>query len=154
MHSPSERDLTAALLGLWPKAVAYVLSFAAIGIMWQNHHAVFRKVEHIDRRTVFINLLLLAATVFVPFATYTLGTYPSMHASTFLYGLVLTTTSILYNILLWHLIASHSFNEEVTPDVIKPTVVAYRFGLVGYCFAMLLAAYYLIPRGLDSDLRE
>jgi uncharacterized membrane protein len=169
LRAPSENNLIVALLGLWPNALAYVLSFAVIGIMWQNHHALFRKVAHIDRRTVFINLMLLGATVFVPFATTTLGTYPSMRASTFLYGLVLTLNAILFNILLNHLIVSRSFGDDVTADVIKPTVVAYRVGLVGYACAMLLAlaspassfvaylgiaAYYLIPRGLDADIRQ
>jgi uncharacterized membrane protein len=168
MRSPSEYDLMTALLNLWPNVLAYVLSFAVIGIMWQNHHALFRTVAHIDRRTVFINLMLLGATVFVPFATFTLGTYPSMRASTFLYGLVLTGNAVLFNLLLHHLIKSRSFSEDMTADVIKPTVVAYRFGLVGYACAMFLAlispvasfvaylgiaAYYLIPRGLDADLR-
>jgi uncharacterized membrane protein len=169
LRSPSEHDLTFALLRLWPNALAYALSFAVIGIMWQNHHALFHRVAHIDRRTVFINLMLLGATVFVPFATITLGTYPSMHASTFLYGLVLTGNAIFFNLLLNHLIESGSFNDDVTAHVIRPTVVAYRIGLVGYACAMLLAlaspiasfvaylgiaAYYLIPRGLDADVRR
>jgi uncharacterized membrane protein len=169
MRAPSDRDLTAALIGLWPNVVAYMLSFAVIGIMWQNHHALFRRVEHIDRRTVFINLLLLAGAVFVPFATSTLGTYPTMRASTFLYGMALTSTSILFNVLSGHLIRSKSFSADVTADVIKPTVRAYRVGLAGYICAMLLAlvspqasfvaylaiaAYFVIPRGLDSDLRQ
>jgi uncharacterized membrane protein len=169
MHAPSESDLTTALLRLWPNALTYALSFAVIGIMWQNHHALFRRVARVDRRTVFINLMLLGATVFVPFATITLGTYPAMRASTFLYGLVLTVNAILFNVLLNHLIESGSFVDDVTAAVIKPTVVAYRFGLIGYACAMLLAlaspaasfvaylgiaAYYLIPRGLDADLRQ
>lgn len=38
----SDAALRDALLSLWPNAIAYVLSFAVIGIMWQNHHALFR----------------------------------------------------------------------------------------------------------------
>lgn len=169
MRHPSDSGLTAGLLGLWPNVLAYALSFAVIGIMWQNHHALFRRVERIDRHTVFINLLLLATTVFVPFATSTLGAYPMMHASTFLYGMVLTATSILFNILLWHLINSRAFSADVTAEVIKPTVIAYRVGLVVYAGAMMFAlvsppasfaaylaivAYFVVPRGLDSDLRQ
>lgn len=169
LRDPSDRGLTTALLGLWPNVISYALSFAVIGIMWQNHHALFRRVEHIDRRTVFINLLLLAATVFVPFATSTLGTYPTLHASTFLYGLVLTTTAILFNLLLAHLIKSGSFYGDVTAEEIKPTFVAYRVGLASYSGAMLLAllsplasfiaylaivVYFVVPRGFDSDLRQ
>ncbi|MGC1107089.1 MAG: TMEM175 family protein [Candidatus Acidiferrales bacterium] len=83
---PHDSELRHALLHLWPNLLAYVLSFAVIGIMWQNHHALFRLVERIDRRTVFLNLMLLGVTAFIPFATSTLGTYPSMSSSTFLHG--------------------------------------------------------------------
>ena len=92
---PSDAELGRALLGLWPNVLAYALSFAVIGIMWQNHHALFRLIERVDRTTVFYNLLLLSATVFIPFATSVLGTYEMMHSSTLLYGIVLTLARAL-----------------------------------------------------------
>jgi uncharacterized membrane protein len=66
-------QLTLDLLALWPVAIAYGLSFMVIAIMWQNHQAMFRLVGRIDRTTVFWNLLLLAGTAFIPFATSALG---------------------------------------------------------------------------------
>lgn len=164
---PSDSELRVALLSLWPNAVAYALSFAVIGIMWQNHHALFRMVERVDRRTVFLNLILLAGTVFIPFATSVLGTYPTMHSATFLYGLVLTWTATAYNVILQHLVNRHAFHADVPPDAIRGTVRAYRTGWVTYVAAMLSALiapllsfaayilitlYYLIPQGIDRDL--
>ena len=166
LRHPTEGQLSSALFGLWPNVVAYVLSFAVIGIMWQNHHALFRMIARVDRMTVFFNLLLLAATVFIPFATSTLGTYPTMRASTFLYGLVLTMCATFYNLLLMHLVRGRAFHQNVSDATIGATVVAYRVGWVGYAAAMLLAliaplvsfaaylliaGYYLIPRGVDAD---
>ena len=110
LRTPSDAELTSGLLKMWPNVVAYALSFAVIGIMWQNHHALFRLVDRVDRTTVFLNLLLLGATAFVPFATSTLGTYPVLHASTFLYGLVLSTAAIFFNLLLIHLIRAKAFH--------------------------------------------
>ncbi len=60
LHAPSNRELAHGILGLWPNLIAYVLSFCVIGLMWQNHHALFRFVQYIDRKTVFWNILLLA----------------------------------------------------------------------------------------------
>jgi uncharacterized membrane protein len=166
LHQPSEAQLSSALYGLWPNIVAYVLSFAVIGIMWQNHHALFRMIARVDRMTVFLNLLLLAATAFIPFATSTLGTYPTMRSSTFLYGLVLTLCATAYNLMLLHLVRRRAFHASVGDETILATIRAYRVGWVGYALAMLLAmidplasfvaylliaAYYVIPRGLDSD---
>jgi len=164
---PSESELRGALLALWPNALAYALSFAVIGIMWQNHHALFRMVERVDRRMVFLNLLLLAGTVFIPFATSVLGTYPWMHTSTFLYGIVLTYTATIYNVMLEHLIRTHAFLREISPATIRDTVKAYKIGWSIYVLAMLLALvapivsfaayifvtlYYLVPHGVDRDL--
>jgi uncharacterized membrane protein len=166
LHDPTERELRHAMLSLWPNFVAFGLSFAVIGIMWQNHHALFRFVVRIDRRTVALNLMLLAGTVVIPFATSTLGAYPKMHASTFFYGLVLSYTATVYNLMLNHLIASDAFGS-VSADRVGRTRTAYRVGWVTYAIAALLAlavpllsfaayiaiaAYYFIPRGVDADV--
>jgi uncharacterized membrane protein len=164
---PSEAVLTAALLSLWPSLLAYVLSFAVIGIMWQNHHALFRIVGRIDRMTSFLNLGLLGVTVFIPFTTSTLGAYPASRPATFLYGLTLTSSALMYNLLLAHLASKRSFHPNVSDATIRQTVIAYRLGMstyfvatlisliapiVSFALYLLVAAYYLIPHGADDDL--
>jgi uncharacterized membrane protein len=47
---------------------------------------LFRLVRTLDRTTVFLNLGLLAATVFIPFATSVLGAYPGLRSAELLYG--------------------------------------------------------------------
>jgi len=164
---PSEGELSRALLELWPNFLAYILSFAVIGIMWQNHHALFRLVTHVDRMTVFLNLALLAGTVFIPFATSTLGAYPTMRPAAFLYGVTLTWTAVAYNLLLAHLTRSGAFAQQVDAKTIRATTIAYRVGVAIYIVAtltsllapavsfglyLIVAGYYLIPRGADADL--
>jgi uncharacterized membrane protein len=143
------------------------LSFSVIGLMWQNHHALFRLVHTVDRMTVFWNLLLLAATVLIPFATTTLGSYPALSASTFFYGLVLSTSATFYNVMLAHLVRTRAFAEEVDAATIASTVRGYRTGLLVYVGATLVAlvapilsfgaylaivVYFAIPRGADADV--
>lgn len=164
---PSERELAHALLRLWPNLLAYLLSFSVIGIMWQNHHALFRLVGTVDRMTVFLNLSLLGVTVFIPFATSVLGAYPTMRSSTFLYGLTLTSSGSIYNLLLWRLTQTGAFHANVSEATIRQTTIAYRVGAMTYAIAtlaslvapvlsfalyLLVAGYYLFPRGADADL--
>ena len=166
---PSEDQLRHAILDLWPNLIAYALSFAVIGIMWHNHQALFRLVTYIDRRTVVLNLLLLAGTVFIPFATTVLGTYPNMHTSTFLYGAVLSYTGTVYNVLVNYLIAAKVFARSVSRDVLTGSRRAFFVALLTYYAAMLLAlwwplvsfaayitiaVYGLMPHGVDEDLGE
>ena len=164
--APTETLMRSALLHMWPNLIAYFMSFSVIGIMWHNHHTLFRPVRTIDRRTVFYNLMLLAVTAFIPFATSLLGTYPAMRPTTFLYGLTLTMSATAYNVMLNHLVASRAFDPEVSEDAIRGTVFAYRVGWITYPAAMAIALiapvvsfalylaitiFYLIPRGVDTD---
>jgi len=163
----TESALTRRLLGLWPNLLAYLMSFAVIGIMWQNHHALFRLVDRIDRRTVFLNLTLLCVAVFIPFATSTLGSFASLRPAALLYGLTLTAAATAYNALLMHLVNSKAFTAGVALKTIRQTIIAYRVGwatyaaatlvslalpIVSFALYLLVAVYYLVPRGADTDL--
>src|SRR5580704_4465090 len=137
MHYATNHDLTAALLHVWPNLIAYALSFAVIGIMWQNHQALFRLVERVDRRTVFLNLLLLAGTAFIPFATNTLGSYPSMQAAALLYGLALSFTGAMFNAIVSHLRHTSAFKAGVSEVVVEQTARAFRTAWITYLIATL-----------------
>lgn len=165
----SEQVLIARLIALWPNFLAYALSFAVIGIMWNNHQMLFRTVERLDRTTWLINLVLLGITAFIPFATAVLGAYPSLRPAAVLYGLTLTAASITYNSLLHYLIARAMFKPSVTQAAVRATVFHYRVGLIVYAAATIIAfafpvlsfalywaitLYYLFPRGVDADLPE
>jgi uncharacterized membrane protein len=166
---PEARQLAHSLLAMWPNLIAYALSFAVIGIMWQNHHTLFRTVARVDRTTVLYNLLLLAGTAFIPFATGTLGAYPMLLPATLLYGIVLTYCSTVYNVMLAHLLRSASIDPSISPLTIRQTVRSYRFGWVTYAGAtligfvspvasfaayVLIVGYYLIPHGVDADIEK
>lgn len=163
---PSEAELARALLRLWPNLLAYAMSFAVIGLMWQNHHALFRLVHRIDRLTVFWNLVLLGVTAFIPFATSTLGAYPTTRPAALLYGLTLTGSSTAYNMLLNHLARRRAFAPDVSHATIRQTFSAFRTAWATYAIAsltalaapvlsfalyLLIIAYFLVPRGVDTD---
>jgi uncharacterized membrane protein len=161
-----DANLAEALLRLWPNFLAYVLSFAVIGIMWNNHQMLFRSVGRVDRTTFFLNLVLLGITAFIPFSTAILGNYPYLKSATVMYGLTLDAASITYNVLLHYLIHKGAFLPSVTESAIRQTVFHYRVGLVVYLLATAIAflspwisfaiygaiaLYYLFPRGVDAD---
>jgi uncharacterized membrane protein len=62
-------DLAKALGHEWPSYAAYVVTFAIIGIMWVNHHAILHNVARVDRALLFCNLLLLMFIAVLPFPT-------------------------------------------------------------------------------------
>ena len=72
---PGHPSLLRQLGDHWPAFVAYVISFFTIGIIWVNHHAFVRNIAVVDRTLLFLNLLLLAFVVAIPFATATMADY-------------------------------------------------------------------------------
>ena len=61
--------LADALRDNWASYAAYIVSFAIIGIMWVNHHAILHNVASVDRALLFCNLLLLMFIAVLPFPT-------------------------------------------------------------------------------------
>jgi uncharacterized membrane protein len=76
LRVPSDAtDLAGALLRLWPAYAAYLVSFLTIGIIWVNHHTLLEHCRRVDRRFLYLNLLLLIAVGIVPFPTALVGHY-------------------------------------------------------------------------------
>jgi uncharacterized membrane protein len=63
------RGLWHALLDQWPSYMAYLTSFAVIGIIWVNHHGMLDLVAKVDRPLLYLNLFLLLTIAGIPFPT-------------------------------------------------------------------------------------
>ena len=72
---PDSPDLVEALRELWPAYAAYLVSFLTIGIIWVNHHTLLEHCRRVDRRFLYLNLLLLVAVGIVPFPTSLVDRY-------------------------------------------------------------------------------
>ncbi|MCF3965465.1 TMEM175 family protein [Streptomyces fuscigenes] len=70
-HRPGE--LFHALLAEWSAYVAFLVSFAYVGVLWVNHHALFHRVRHMDSGLLWINVAILLSAVIVPFPAAVLG---------------------------------------------------------------------------------
>jgi uncharacterized membrane protein len=64
-----EQATFAALVGLWPTALSYAVSYLFIAIIWINHHHLMRFVRQPTNRLIWLNFLHLFLVSLVPFAT-------------------------------------------------------------------------------------
>jgi len=107
---PGGPPLLAQLVGLWPKALSFALSFATVLIMWANHHGLFRAVRRVDAHLLFTNGLLLMLVTFVPFPTAVLGdhltgaTAQDAKVAASFYALTYVAINVAWA-LMWHSIA-------------------------------------------------
>lgn len=70
-HGPGE--LVPGLAAAWPAYVAFLVSFVYVGVIWLNHHGLFRRIRRMDVGLLWINLAILFSAVIVPFPTAVLG---------------------------------------------------------------------------------
>ena len=88
-----------ALLGLWPVFLSYVLSFANIGIYWNNHHHLLQASRVVDGRVLWANLHLLFWLSLFPFATAWMGENDFAAVPVAIYGVVAVMAAIAYFLL-------------------------------------------------------
>jgi len=65
----NEPALRGALIDLLPRVAGFVISFLIIGLMWIEHHRIFRYIADYDAGLLWRNLFLLLCVSFVPFPT-------------------------------------------------------------------------------------
>ena len=88
-----------ALLGLWPVFISYVLSFANIGIYWNNHHHLLQASRVVDGRVLWANLHLLFWLSLFPFATAWMGENDFAPVPVAIYGVVAVMAAVAYFLL-------------------------------------------------------
>src|SRR3954462_11904617 len=99
-QSIAEGSVTHQLLHLWPAYIAYAISFLTVGIMWVNHHQLFRHFVRVDRPLLLLNILLLMCISFTPFPTRIVADHAQnagdREAAAVLYGITMTCTAICF----------------------------------------------------------
>lgn len=140
-HQPS---LAGQLAAHWPAFAAYAVSFATIGIIWVNHHMLFKSFSKIDRPLLFLNLLLLFFVVSIPFATSTLASYlrqgghDAALAAAIFQG-VFVGMSLSFAGLFWWGIRREHTKIAFTPEAARRATIRFGIGNVAYLTAIGIA---------------
>jgi uncharacterized membrane protein len=158
-------SLARALGDQWPAFASYAVSFVIIGIIWVNHHNLFRFIARVDSGVLYVNLGLLAAVAFLPWPTALLGEYvdagDNAHIATVIYSVNMTVVGIMF-IALWSYLALHPalLADGFTPADARRARRRTWVGPVVYgltiplalvspyaCLAVyaVLALYFLVP---------
>jgi uncharacterized membrane protein len=116
MKVPAGADLR-ALAADAPVFAAYALSYANVGIFWNNHHHMLRVSRHIDGQVLWANLFLLFWITLVPFEVRWINDTHIAPLPTATYGLVLIMSALGYLLLERALIAVNGPNSELATAV-------------------------------------
>ena len=156
-----------ALEPLIPVFLTYVLSFAYLGIYWNNHHHLFQATERISGTILWANLHLLFWLSLVPFITGWMGRNHLAPVPTAAYGVVMLFAAIAYWILQTAIVAHQGPHSRLAaaigPDVkgkISPLLYAAAILLafvnewIADAIYIAVALIWLVPdRRIESQLR-
>jgi uncharacterized membrane protein len=145
LRVPSDTtDLGGALLRLWPAYAAYLVSFLTIGIIWVNHHTLLEHCRLVDRRFLYLNLMLLIAVGIVPFPTALVGQYilseQGATAALVVYGLGAVLIAIAFTgIFLYATHDQRLVGDEAAARRIREEGRLFPIGLGSYTLGIALA---------------
>ena len=142
--APGAGDLADRLLAQWPTYVAYVISFAFVGIMWINHHRLFNHIQRSDNGLLLLNLLLLLGISTVPFPTAVLAQHlgkSGQRSAVIVYSGTYFAIAIFFNLLWRHVVKRnrHLLGKEVDDATVNRITKQYSFGPVLYLICVVLA---------------
>ena len=122
LHAPEARgEVLHDLVDQWPSYVAYLASFAYVGVIWVNHHQLFTRIAVVDTRLMWLNLVLLLTTSVLPFPTAVLGdafqhgSHADQVAGLTFYALVAAAMAGAWLLLFQYLSANERLLAEGTP---------------------------------------
>ena len=108
---PHGHDLE-SLRPLLPVFLSYVLSFANVGIYWNNHHHMFQAVKQVGGWVLWANLHLLFWLSLMPFATAFMGENDFAPIPVAVYAFDLFMCAISYTLLVYALLAQHGKGSD------------------------------------------
>jgi uncharacterized membrane protein len=147
--------LSELLVKQWPAYLAFVISFAFIGIMWINHHRLFTYIRRTDHMLLILNGLLLMGVTVVPFTTALLAAYigrPDQDVAAMVYNGNYVATAIFFNVL-WRYAASGKrlLGRSVDAAAVTALTKQYLFGPALY-LACVALAWISVPASLALNI--
>jgi uncharacterized membrane protein len=143
-------DNWAALTGLLPVFLSYVLSFIFLAIYWTNHHHLMHTIRRVNGLILWANIHLLFWLSLIPFTTAWVGNNPFTPLPTALYGVNLLMSAASYYLLQRAIIHTHGADallaKALGHDIKGKVSLLLYFSAIGLAFLepRLAHACYLI----------
>jgi uncharacterized membrane protein len=105
--------LPGILAGMWGEFLIFIIAFFIIASFWLSHHRIVRRVQYVNDRLIWINIVFLFFIVLIPFSTTISGDYPNVLEAVLFFHANLFLASILLALIWWYIVC-HS--GELNPD--------------------------------------
>jgi uncharacterized membrane protein len=162
-------QLAAALTGLLPKVIAWMISFLTVCVIWVNHHRIFEVVKTIDQPFFWLNANLLLWVSLIPFPTALMGDYPHNPLAVSVYGAVSFMMGIAFLLIRLYMLRCGEITDGISKAELRrgvrnvmifgPTpyligiAVAWIHPYFAFAIYAFVTIYFIFPRStaLEPD---
>jgi len=106
------------LKGIIPNIIAFMISFAVLGVYWVNHHQFFKAIEYSDWKLLWYNLHFLFWCSLIPLSTGLLAENFHKPAITVIYGINMLTSGIAFGLMHAHAVRKGLFIINLAPKIL------------------------------------
>jgi uncharacterized membrane protein len=97
----------------WRHFAIYALSFLGLGIYWNSHHQLFHIVDRINKRVVWVNLIVLFWLSLIPYVTAWVGNQGALPAPVAIYVAVHLMSGLSFLVLVETLIRENGADSPL-----------------------------------------
>src|SRR6478735_6973526 len=155
---PPEGTTLESLPPLVPVFISYVLSFAVVGIYWNNHHHLFQAVRAVNGRVLWANLLVLFSLSLLPFGSAWMGEHSFAPVPVAFYGVILLLAAVAFFLLVHTLLRiqpddaplaaaiGNDMKGKLSPLVYLVSIpIALVAPLVAFALFVVVALVWIVP---------
>lgn len=168
IHVPDTASLE-SLLHIAPTLVGYVLSFAFVGIYWNNHHHLLHTAHTVNAGIMWANLNLLFWLSLVPFGTAWMDRTDFSSFSVMVYAILLLLCGTSFDILRRTIVHSLRNNNEIVKVLntlnfksvfsivcyLSAIPIAYWHTRISIMLFTVVAIVWIVPsRAIEKELEE
>lgn len=136
------------VLALKDTYVCYILSFFWLGTMWVNLHNEWHQIQIINRRVVWLGVVLLFVTSWIPYSMSVVTDDPSNRLAQFLYGVSVMLVTIVNMLLSLALYRCH-VDIETCDSKMHAWVMRVRY-IPDFCIKLIgmYLTVYVYPQAM------
>lgn len=162
LPQPSSPTLT-AIWALKTNYFAYLISFLVCANLWQYHHLIYKHVEKINSKIIWLNILLMLVFSLIPYITIFVASYPNSLIPQVLYGLNFIIVDIILVVMSKSLLEINPENENNLKNAISlqsalkmPFIiflVGFVIALLGYPIAISICCLITVIKSIHDSLK-
>ncbi len=131
----SAQSLLKELLSLHSLFFHYVIGFVILAMFWSIHHKQYRRIVHVDRTILWLNLVCLMFVALVPFSTSLLADYNYITIVAMFFHCNILAISLFSFFGLRHAVKVKSF---ISDDIPRDKIAAFYLQSLAFPVVALL----------------